>query len=345
MKHHEREYFISKVRSGFYPIDMFNKVGKIITPTVEQEFIINQTYQDCYEKNVNSGINTYEEMLEYSIQNGLWTEKDQEQLDSLIKKVEDFKVAIYEFLYKPKEKFHTESLLSLANNEIARLQSKKDQFFSYTCEGLAQVEKFYKYLSLCTYVDGQIYDFSDHSMEFVSGLYYSQILSEKKVRELARNEPWRTLWVLRESNEFSLFANQNTELSIDQKNLLVWSKMYDNVQESMDAPPKEVIEDDNMLDGWFIVQDRKRESEKANKDLDSKLNEKVSNSQEIMLMASNKAEAKKINSLNTTSSQVVKQKRNQLIRQKGAASQLDFQDEQVKLQQQSNEQFKQRFRR
>lgn len=345
MKHHEREYFISKVRSGFYPIDMFNKVGKIITPTVEQEFIINQTYQDCYEKNMDSGINTQSEMLEYCIRNGLWTENDEEQLEKLIKKVEDFKVSIYEFLYKPKERIFTEQLLQAANTEIVRLQSKKDQFFSYTCEGLAHVEKTSKYLSLCTYVDGKIYDFSDHSIEFVSGLYYSQILSEKKVRELARTEPWRTLWVLRESNQFSLFANQNTELSIDQKNLLIWSQMYDNVQESMDAPPKEVIEDDNMLDGWFIVQDRKRESEKANKDLDNKINDKVANCQEVMLMASNKQEAKKINSLNTTSSQVVKQKRNQLIKQKGSASQLDFQDEQVKLQQQSNEQFKQRFRR
>ena len=44
--------------------------------------------------------------------------------------------------------------------------------------------------------------------------------------------------------------------------------MYDNIQESMDCPTEDVINDDDMLDGWFIVQNRKREKDKKEKDVD-----------------------------------------------------------------------------
>ena len=43
------------------------------------------------------------------------------------------------------------------------------------------------------------------------------------------------------------------------KNIVMWSQLYDNVQESMDAPTKDVIKDDDLLDGWLIVQGKKRE--------------------------------------------------------------------------------------
>ena len=39
----------------------------------------------------------------------------------------------------------------------------------------------------------------------------------------------------------------------------------------MEAPSEEVINDDDMLDGWFIVQNRKREKDKKEKDVDSTL--------------------------------------------------------------------------
>ena len=38
------------------------------------------------------------------------------------------------------------------------------------------------------------------------------------------------------------------ELTYNQKNLMIWSQMYDNIQETLDCPSKEVIEDDDILD-------------------------------------------------------------------------------------------------
>ena len=38
--------------------------------------------------------------------------------------------------------------------------------------------------------------------------------------------------------------------------------MYDNVYESHERPNDKIIEDDDCLDGWFIVQRRKHEKDK-----------------------------------------------------------------------------------
>lgn len=58
-------------------------------------------------------------------------------------------------------------------------------------------------------------------------------------------------------------------MTINQRNLLTWSKIYDNVQESLECPSEKVIEDDDMLDGWFLVQKLERERERVERERES----------------------------------------------------------------------------
>ena len=122
--------------------------------------------------------------------------------------------------------------------------------------------------------------------------------------------------------------------------------MYDNIQESMDCPPDEVIEDDDMLDGWLLVQKKKREQEQAENEVANKTsNNKIANSDEIFVMAGTQEDANKINSSNTYHNQQIKKQRMQIVRQKGEAKDLDFPDQQLKMRQKSNQMFKDKFRR
>ena len=172
------------------------------------------------------------------------------------------------------------------------------------------------------------------------------VLDEGDIRNLARNDPWRSLWMMRESCKFSIFANQDRDLSIDQKNIIVWSRMYDNIQESMDCPSDDVINDDDMLDGWFVIQRKKQEKDRAESELESRVgNEKISNSEEVFVMAQTQDDANSINRVNTFQSQMVKKERMEVIQSKGQARDLDFKDQQRKMTQKSNEQFKGKFRR
>ena len=135
-------------------------------------------------------------------------------------------------------------------------------------------------------------------------------------------------------------------LSIDQKNIIVWSRMYDNIQESMDCPSDDVIQDDDMLDGWFIVQRKKQEKEKAKAELESGLtNSKISNSDEIFVVAGSKGDAERINDMNDIHGVMTKKERMAVIQKQGEAKDLDFRDQQLKVRRQSNEQYKGKFGR
>jgi len=113
----------------------------------------------------------------------------------------------------------------------------------------------------------------------------------------------------------------------------------------MECPTDEVIEDDDMLDGWFIVQRRKHESERAQSDLEKRTqNSKISSSAEIFVFTDSKKEAESINNMNSVNSQMIKKERTQTIKSKGGAVDLDFQDQQIKMSNKSNEQFKGKFR-
>jgi microcompartment protein CcmL/EutN len=122
--------------------------------------------------------------------------------------------------------------------------------------------------------------------------------------------------------------------------------MYDNVQESMDCPTDEVIEDDDMLDGWFIIQRKKQETERAKSELEKRTqNSKISNSDEIYVFTDSRKEAESIDNMNSINAQMIKKQREQTIESKGGAVDLDFQDQKIKLSNMSNEQFKGKFRR
>jgi hypothetical protein len=101
-----------------------------------------------------------------------------------------------------------------------------------------------------------------------------------------------------------------------------------------------------MLDGWFILQKKKREQERVQSDIEqSTQNSKIANSDEIFIMADTQADAERINRSNTFHNQQVKKQRMSVIRGKGEAEDIDFQDQQLKLRQRTNEMFKGNFRR
>ena len=125
----------------------------------------------------------------------------------------------------------------------------------------------------------------------------------------------------------------------------MWSRMYDNIQESTDCPSEDVIEDDDMLDGWFLIQQKKRDKEKAESDFDKMNNSKLKNADDIFIMAGSQKDVEKIDSMNDTHGKMTKKERAASLRHKGSMEQHEFRDEKLKLRQQSNQQFKDKFGR
>lgn len=347
MKHYERELFVSRIRSGIYFVEHEGIKLKIVTPTIEEELEINEAYIKAYEEALEDDFMTEDQSVEWMRSRNLWTDEDEEKTKQLKKDLDTLRVEIFNNRNKSELRERIRKYIRAAEEALNKQSNKKSSFISNTCEGIAMVEKSCEFIKTCTYYGGDKYDFDRLSVEFVLHLFQEKMLSEKQIRDVARNEPWRSVWMLRDSNSYKLFSNTDRELSVDQKNLLVWSRMYDNIQESMDCPTDDVIEDDDLLDGWFVVQRKKREKERAESDFDSSTqNEKIKNSGEVFLMASNKEEVNKVDMLNDVHGNTIKKQRMATIKAKdGVTSDLEFQDVKIDMQAKSNQMFKDNFRR
>jgi hypothetical protein len=348
MQQHEREYLVSRIRSGFYFVNSNSLRLKIVTPTISEELEINEAYNEAYKKALEENFMTFNQMLEWMQEKEIWTYEDDMKLNGLKKDIEKLKVEMFNVRKDKKQKNMFRAHIRSCEKQYETLNNKKNTFYENTCEGIASTEKVFTYLKLCTYIGNEIFPLLDKEIDNILNGYYSQILKDTAVRELARSEPWRSLWVLNDSDTFNLFQNtkENRELSIDQKNLLVWSKMYENIHESPECPTDEIIEDDDLLDAWFIIQKEKREKEKLSSEVNDTIkNDKIKNSSEIFMVAKNKDHAREIDSMNSVGSTIVKNKRSNLLKEKSTVNQFEFQDEQIKLSRQSQQMFKDKFRR
>ena len=345
MKQHEREYFISRIRSGVYYIQSEGKNICIKPPTLEDEFFINEKFKQEYEKCLEEGLKTEDEIVDWMISKELWTHQDDEREEGLKKDIERLKREIYNNRHRSSLREQIRKGIRAGEKQLSQVIDKKSKYFSNSCEGIANLAKISEFFRRCAFEDGVICDFDELRLELISNTYYRLLLSESDVRELARNEPWRSIWVLRDSNSYNLFKNEDRQLSPDQKSLLVWSRMYDNVYESSESPSEEVIKDDDLLDGWFAVQAQEKRDQAMQSEVDDKLsNPKIANSSEVFLMADNRQDAQKINELNSHHAKVVKKQRFNQIKGQGTVNQDQLRDQRIEIGNQSNQQFKDKFR-
>jgi len=114
----------------------------------------------------------------------------------------------------------------------------------------------------------------------------------------------------------------------------------------MECPTEDVINDDDMLDGWFIIQRKKAESERAKSELDERTqNDKIMNSDEVYVFTDSRKEADAIEGMNSVTSSMIKKERLHTIKGKGSAQDQDFRDQKIKISNMQHQQFKENFRR
>ena len=347
MKQHTREYFVSRVRSGLYIVKHAG-LRLIIRPhDIEQELESNLVYQEAYEEASEDGIMTEDEMEEWMLEKGLWSKEEDNVIKGVKKDIDKLRVQMYENRNKDDVREAARKYLRAAERALVERLQKKTQFIANTCEGFAKTEQHRWLVQNSTYCNGDRFKFSDVILDEIISLQQQQVLSEKEIRELARNEPWRSIWALNDKVKFELFSNADKELTVDQKNLVVWSMMYDNIQEAAETPSEDVINDDDVLDGWFIVQRKKREVESAQNDFEnSTQNERIKGAGEVFVFANNQKEAEKVDGMNSTHAKIVKRQRNAQIRaSSGQVGQDQFRDEQLKMTTKQNQMFKDKFKR
>ena len=346
MKQHEREFFISQIRSGRVNVVKNHQKLVIFPLTIDQSVEACEVYNEAYQQAYIDEMMTESEIENWMREKELWTHIDDNKIEGLKKDLEKLKVEIYNARNNIKLKETIRLYIRAGENQLATHLSKKNSYYQNSAEGYASSEKAMWIIKNTTYCNNLLYDFSDISLSYIMDEWQSSFLNDSKCRELARTEPWKSLWVIKNNSNIKLFNNEEDhELTYNQKNLIIWSQMYDNIQESLECPQKDVIEDDDMLDGWFIVQAKKREQERAEQELQNNTkSDKIKNASEVFLVAKEKQDANRVESMNSVQSANIKKQRSALVNKKGTVEQIEFMDEKLKIQSEHNSKFKGRNR-
>jgi hypothetical protein len=295
------------------------------------------------------GCYSQEEYIYILKEKSIWDDIKEEKLQQFPKHIENLKLSLYDNVFKSKQRDAARKALQFIREEQRQLAMQFHEYQYLTAVGVATMAKaryiltssLYRLDDTKIFNENEPWTIPNSLVEAVAVVVGNTKLSEATLREIARTDPWRTIWMAKKA-ENSVFGIPAVDLTEEQRLLSIWSSVYDNIYEHPESPSEEVIEEDDMLDGWMIHQKRKREDEKAGKDGDSLMqNEKIRNSDEILIPVDTAEDAHKVNALNDTHAMMVRRKREALIKSKGAVDETHMPDSQLKIRQQANTQFMQ----
>lgn len=328
----EREYFVYRIRSGLYLLEYEGKEVEVRSPTVEDNYRANNLYQKTYHDCLSANIMTFDQMVDWMYSKDLWTPQKEQMLIDLEQNLDTIKLDMFEKRHDEKIVQQGKKYLRFTEGKIRNLHAEKNTYLNNTCEGISSNEKAMYLFSRCCYMDDQRMDFTVDDNSTI--LYYDwikELLTHTQIRELARTDPWRSTWSVKDVEKvFTL--KEDRELSVDQRNLILWSQMYDSIKESPECPDEEVVNDDDLLDGWFAKQRKERKEKEAQKAVDDRLsNPNISGKQEVFVMARSDKDAINIHNVNDPAGKMIKRQRQQVINAKGSAVDLDFKDRKAEL--------------
>ena len=277
---------------------------------------------------------------------GLWTQDTMKIVKDIEKKIDNAKVDLFKFSsFSDKVKTLRKSL-NQYRTQLNKIMNHKTELMSNTLEGYAASIKN-EYI-ICNTL------FKNNSKVFVNNLknnqnsytYFNAIVTEinKHVigiddfKSLSRHQIWRSYWTYNKQN---IFNSSVIDITDDQRTLVNISRMYDSVYDHPECPSDNVIEDDDMLDGWMILQRRKNEQNKNQRKVDD-LNPKLKNAQEVFLMANNQETAEEILSLNSQESMHKMNEKFAYVKAHGQANESELPDVRRDIMNKANEMRKNR---
>jgi hypothetical protein len=331
---------LNKILSGNILVQTRNNILTVRQPDATTrylaDFFCEQVYQDAFSENIY----LQEELEELIIENGWWTQDEEDELKQIPKDIENMKLDYFNSFLRDNVKDLIKKGIRGKEDRFEELTKDKYMFFNYTCESLKSQAYTMYILEHCTfYENGDKISLEDVSIQALYGKYNAEMLDDKEVREVSKSSGWRMIWnSAKESRE--IFPVAACDLTDMQKSLISWTRMYDSVYESMETPSDDVIEDDYAIDGWFTAQRRKREDERKDSDKNN-----LPQSAEVFVPTSNKKEAERVYNMNTQEAKNILKSKSKEIEEKGSVKESELNHVKQDLAMQSNRQMMESYRK
>lgn len=163
------------------------------------------------------------------------------------------------------------------------VQSKKNDFFIYSADYYAAEAAAATLIRRVTCnLDGTLLwptdDIFLHFKRYFPAFIMfvtNEVLSEgglpiDEIREVARNPEWRLTWTLQRENLLGIFSRPIGDLTLNQKLLIYWSRVYDSAFESAEPPKADVVNDDEKFDEWLASRELNDKERLENKNTNTK---------------------------------------------------------------------------
>lgn len=356
MQEDQKLRIINRIITGVIYLDIGGELYKSELPTYDDISLSELFYDNIITDAKYAGLMTMEEAKLLRQRRQIWTNLDEEQEKKLNEQLETLKIHLYEAQFHPKKQKSLRRSIQQIRRTLEQMYLRKTQYDSMTLEYFAERERqdFLIALSIRDSRGRRVYTYDNFRSKdayvlkrFVDA-HNSFDFDPAKLREIARTEPFRSMWSYDKNR---IFYRKNGPPTLAQIYLSMYSRMYDSVYEHPETPSEQVINDDDMLDGWFAKQRREREAERKKREAETIFDRKKGGRHakkdgrgELFIMAESKEEAEQIMSLNTIHARQVMKQREHFIKERGGrANEEELPDSQLMIQQKAIEGFKQHY--
>jgi hypothetical protein len=323
---------LNKILSGKIIVKLHDQLIIVNQPDAKTRYLADSFAEEIFQEAFGENVFLQEELETLIIENGWWTGEEEDALNKIPEKLEQMKVEYFSNYIKSSVTEKLKRSIKREEGIFEELQQRKYEFFNYTCESLqSQAYSMYILKECSEFESGEPFSESKVSMYSLYSKYNEQILKDSEIREVSKTPEWRMVWNSGKSGS-NLFSFPACDLTMMQKTLINWSRVYDSIYESPDMPTEQIIMDDYAIDGWFIVQRRKQEDQKKESQKDE-----MPKTGEVFVMVKNKEEVKNVHEMNTQEGKAVIKSRQKDLKQKGSLKEQDFSHVQTNLKMQANQ--------
>lgn len=261
-----------------------------------------------------------ENALKIMMSLGLWNQFTDRGIQDLNKKLDDLKVELFSNFMIPTKTKTIRQKLKNTKDSLNKIYVSKQTFFSNTLEGYASSIKNEYIICNTLYKDNELvfgYNNNYKSYTLFNSLVQyidSMLITTEAFKKLARSDAWRAYWNACKHN--NLFDKPSINLTDEQRALINISKMYDNIYEHPECPDDKILDDDDALDGWMIIQKRKNDKQKKQAQFDES-NPRLKNAGEVFLMASDQEDIESISEMNSVEGKAILKEKMQFIEARG----------------------------
>lgn len=328
-----KDNIICRIISGKLMLEINNQIYIVHQPDNMIKLRAQLIYNQAYDDTLFEGWMTQSKIKKLLVFYELIDADIEDKMKLANKTIDGLKISLYQ------NRSNINGCIDI-RNRLNKLRDKYTQWYAMlhsldkaTVEGYAEEIKYYYLLSkTLTDINGKlIWEDENHIdislLQSIVNEICRNTISVVDYREIARTEPWSSYWRISKGDPFNIAIIDWTE---EQKTLALFSRIYDNVYQHTECPEEFVIEDDDMLDGWFLFIQSENEKEKFKKQIDKK-GDKYNKATEMFIPVEDDLEAQRINEMNTPQNKLIKKRRMETIQKKGRVTEANLPDVKTKL--------------